>query len=264
MNERITSAQNPRVKALAGLRKRKEREAAGVVLVEGARELSRALDAGLAVRSAWVCTERLRGDEHELLARMDPAAINEVAPHVFEKIAYREHPGGLLVELRCAPRRLADVSLTSLPLVLVIEGVEKPGNLGAVLRSADAAGVDAVLACDCPIDLYNANAVRASLGTVFSLTVVEATSAEARAWLAERGLPVVAASPAAEREYFDAELARPCALALGSEAEGLSAVWTADAERVRIPMAGAADSLNVSVSAALMLFEAVRQRRAHR
>ncbi|MBE7559115.1 RNA methyltransferase [bacterium] len=256
----ITSTQNPRVKELVALRK----ERGTLALVEGAREIEAALQARALIRSVWLCPARLSEPERALLPQLSAACPEptEVAPHVFEKIAYREHPGGLLVVVQPQRRALSQLALSQRPLLLLVEGVEKPGNAGAMLRTADAAGVDAVLFCDCPLDLYNPNLIRASLGTVFTLPAVATTGEEACAFLARQGIRPILAAPQAERDYFDADLSGPCAIVVGSESAGLSRTWEKlNALRVRIPMQGSSDSLNVSVAAAILLFEALRQRR---
>ncbi len=255
----ISSTQNPRVKALVALRK----ERGGAVIVEGVREIDAALSAGVPVQAVWLCPALLSESERALLPQLAAACSQhiEVAPHVFEKIAYREHPGGLLVVVEPKRLTLMDLALPHSPLLLVMEGIEKPGNVGAMLRTADAAGVHAVLLCDCPLDLYNPNLIRASLGTVFTLPVVATTVQEACAFLLEHGIRAVVTTPHAQMDYSECDLSGPCAIVLGSEKEGISHAWEGvKAERVRIPMAGRADSLNVSVAAAVVLFEAVRQR----
>lgn len=255
----ITSVQNARVKTMLALRK----ERGGAVVVEGAREIALALAAGLPVRAVWRCPSLLLPAERELLERLAPgeAERHEVAPHVFAKIAYREHPGGLLVVFAPERRRLADLALPEPALLLVVEGVEKPGNLGAMLRSAEAAGAHAALFCDCPPDLYNPNLIRASLGAVFTLPVVETTRPEAIRWLGDREITLLLAQPRAETLYHACDLRGPTAIVVGSESGGISSAWRdAGAREARIPMAGRSDSLNVSVAAAILLFEVVRQR----
>ncbi|WP_027892656.1 TrmH family RNA methyltransferase [Calidithermus chliarophilus] len=262
--EVITSAANPRVKALARLLERKERERAGQFLIEGAREVERALRAGLELELAFVRDGALTPEEESLyrtLSRLERLRLVALAEAPLKKLSGRENPAGVIAVARLPRRSLDSLSLPPDPLVLVGVGLEKPGNLGAILRSADAAGAHAVVAVG-GVDLYSPQVVRNSTGVVFSLPTVAASEGEVLAWLAGRGIPLVAATPHAEQLYWDADLRGPVAVAVGPEHEGLSAAWLEAARRtVRIPMQGQADSLNVSVSAALLLYEALRQRR---
>ena len=259
----ITSVTNPRVKAAVRLRDRREREATGMTIVDGAREILRALDAGASVETAFIAPDLLRTADAEAAADRlahSPGTV-EVSPAVLAKVAFGERTDGVVAIVPVPDRRLADLVLPPDALVVIVEGVEKPGNLGAVLRSADAAGADAVIAADPRTDLYNPNAIRASLGTIFAVPVVTAAPDELLPWLAERGIGPVALWVDAETPYTDADLRGAVAIVLGSEAEGLSASWRDPrVERVAIPMRGIADSLNVSIAAAVVLFEAVRQR----
>ncbi|HET9455926.1 MAG TPA: RNA methyltransferase [Candidatus Limnocylindrales bacterium] len=260
----ITSSANPRVKAAVRLRERHAREARGLTLVDGARELLHALDAGVAVDEAFVCRDLVRTEDAEAaLARLEPAGarVTEVSPAVLGKVAFGDRSDGLVAVVRPPERDLSDLALPTDPLVVVVEAVEKPGNLGAILRTADGAGADALVAADPLTDLFNPNTIRASLGTIFRLPVASATSAMTIEWLAERTIRLIAARVDAPAVYTDIDLRGPIAIVLGSEATGLSSAW--DDPRVtpvRIPMHGAADSLNVSVAAAVLLYEAVRQR----
>lgn len=261
----LTSTQNPRVKSVIRLRKRRERDLRGEFLIEGARELSRALESGIAVHALYFCPPLLPlADGNRLLeeVRAQKVAPIPVSKTVFEKMAYREGSDGLLAVAGQPRRTLDNLSPPAESMLLVvIEGVEKPGNLGAILRSADAAGGDAVIVCDPSTDIYNPNVVRASLGTLFSQPVVQHETPATIAWLRERGVQIVAATPSADLVYTEADLRPATALALGSEKAGLSAAWLAAADaRVRIPMHGQADSLNLAMAATVLLFEAVRQR----
>ncbi len=263
--ERITSLTNPRVKAAVRLRERRERSATGLTIVDGAREIRRAIDAGVRIETAFVAPELVRGpDAIALLEGLSGSpSIVEVSPAVLEKVAFGDRSDGIVVVASIPRRGLTDVVLPPDPLVVVIEAVEKPGNLGAVLRSADAAGASAVIAADALTDLDNPNAIRASVGTIFTIPVAAATSGETLAWLVDRGIRPVAALVGAPRPWTEVDLTGPVAIVLGSEADGLSATWRgADVAAVSIPMAGVADSLNVSTAAAVLLFEAVRQRTA--
>jgi RNA methyltransferase, TrmH family len=264
----LASPSNPRIKSVARLRDRRERESSGLTLVDGAREVRRALDAGVEVIEAFVCEPLLAGEDARaaldgLRARNVPVTTTtEVA---FAKIAFGDRAEGIVAVVRAPSLMLADLRLPDDPLVVVVEGVEKPGNVGAVLRSADGAGADALIAASPRTDLANPNVIRASAGTIFAVPLAAVPSGEVLAWLRERGLRVVAARVDAEMPYTDADLTGPLALVLGSETDGLTAAWRVDGvETVRLPMHGIADSLNVSVSAAILLYEARRQRDRHR
>jgi TrmH family RNA methyltransferase len=258
------------VKEAVRLREGRERRKSGRHLVDGAREIWRALEAGVRPVEAFVCERGVGSKEHgvggnaELVDRLreSGAEILPVTGEVFEKLCFGEREQAGIVVVAESPRRgLADLQLGDGSFVAVIEGVEKPGNVGAILRSADAAGVDAVVVADGAADLFNPNTIRASLGTVFKVNVVEATSNEAIEWLVAKELRPVAARPEAELEYTDAILTGGVAIVLGSEADGLSDVWRgAKVQSVRLPMRGMADSLNVSTAAAVLFYEALRQR----
>lgn len=262
----ITSLQNPGVKEVVKLSKRSARDESGLLLVEGYRELKRALDNGWKPASIYFCPELYLGKNEPALIEQASAAgaqLFECSRPVFEKMAYRDRPEGLLgvgPQVTASLDRL--VLKSPCPLVIVAESIEKPGNLGTMLRSADAAGVDAVIVCDRCTDINNPNVVRASTGTLFALPVVEASSEEALAWLRERGIRVLAATPHAEADYTEVDLAVPVAIVVGTEQYGLSEQWMKQADlKVRIPMRGQADSLNVSAATTILLFEAVRQRK---
>ena len=255
----ITSLHNPKIKDLLQLiDKSKERRERGLFVVEGAREVSRALAAGYEAETVFVC-ETLLSEPPAL----DPEKVFPVSAQVYERIAYRGGTEGVVAVLRTRDRLLEDLSLRENPLILVLESVEKPGNIGAVLRSADAAGVDAVLVCDPLTDLYNPNLIRASLGALFSVPTLCCTSQEAAAWLKQHGIAILTAQLQDSELYYATDMTRPTALVMGTEDKGLSSFWREQADaHIRIPMAGAMDSLNVSVSAAILCFEAVRQRAA--
>jgi TrmH family RNA methyltransferase len=260
----LTSFANPRIKAATALRDRRARDLAGLTLVDGSREIRRALDAGVQVVEAFSCEPLLAGPDARAaldLLRARGVAVQPTSEPVFAKLAFGERAEGLVAIVRIPSTALAELALPADPLVTVIEGVEKPGNVGAVLRSADGAGADAVVAASPRTDLFNPNAIRASAGTMFTVPVAAAPSADVLAWLRERGLRIVAARVDAERLYTEADLTGPLAIVVGAEADGLTDTWTADdIETVRLPMLGIADSLNVSVSAAVLLYEARRQR----
>ncbi len=263
---RVTSVQNPRVKQAVRLRERAHREAEGLLLIEGYREVRRALDNGIRPVVFFSCPELFLGEnEGALLAAASAAGAEMIAcdERVFRKMAYRDRPDGLLAIAPALRRRLEDLRLPPNPLVLVCEHIEKPGNLGTMLRSADAGGVHAVIVCDRCTDLNNPNVVRASIGTIFCLPVVEASTEEAIPWLRARGIRTVAATPHADRDHTAADLRGGTAIVVGSEQYGLTSRWMREAdEKVRIPMLGQCDSLNVAAAATILIYEAVRQRRA--
>lgn len=260
----ISSLQNPRVKEAVALRERRAREKSGLMLVEGYHELALAVRAQMVPNTVFYCPERLRNEEIELLEHFRSSRIPllEVTMAVLGKLSYREHPDAWLAIAPIPKRRLDELQLPERALVVVAESIEKPGNLGAILRSADAAGADALILCDRATDLYNPNVVRASKGTIFRVPVVEATSVETLAFLRERSIFVTAATPAGTVDYWDADLQQSVAIAVGTEKEGLSSLWMEGADlRVTVPMCGAVNSLNVAQALTLLLFEVRRQRR---
>ena len=261
----ITSPSNPKLKHVVKLRSCSTREECGEMIVEGYRECRRALDNGYRPRAIFHCAEFYLKNENE------PALVDECArlgaevyacsKACFAKIAYKDRPDGLLMVGPHVSVTLADLDLPENALVVVTEAIEKPGNLGTILRSADAAKVAAVIVCDRATDIHNPNVVRASTGTLFSVPVVEATSDEALAFLKAHGFRILAATPHAEKLHFEVDLTGNVAIALGAEQYGLTSKWMDGADlRVRIPMLGLADSLNVSAAATILLYEAVRQR----
>jgi TrmH family RNA methyltransferase len=262
----ITSVQNPTVKRLVALRRRRPaRDEAGVVLVDGFAELQMATEAGMKPRAVYYCRELMARPDRELrllgLLEQGGADVVELGRAAFERVAYRESPDGWLAVAPRVDVRLAKIQLGACPLVLVCEGVEKPGNLGAMLRTADAAGADAVVAIATMTDWGNPNIVRASKGALFTVPVAEAGRDETVAWLRTHGLRLVAATPTADHSMYAADLTTGVAIAVGAEHAGLTPELLAAAdERVHIPMRGRADSLNVATTAAILLYEAVRQR----
>ena len=259
----ITSVQNPRIKHLVALRDRRQRDADNLMLVEGYDELSIALSGDQPVE-LYYCLALIRQPAQMALlerVRLSGAELVEVNERVFEKIAYRDNPDGWLAVFRLPRRELSSLKPGSNPLIVVVEAIEKPGNLGAILRTADAAGVTALISCDPVTDLGNPNVVRSSKGAVFCVPVAEASTTETIQWLREHGLTTVAAIPQAKRLYTDVDMRIPVALVLGAEKPGLSRAWLDQADiSVQIPMAGRVNSLNVSIAAALMIYEAVKQR----
>lgn len=258
----ITSATNPRVKAAARLRRRRERDARGLFPIEGARVVRRALEAGWPLVEAYVASDIAADDAAAVAAAVEMAGVpvTQLGEAAFRRIAYRERPDGLLAVGRIPPLDLDGISLPPRPLVLVVEAIEKPGNLGAMLRTADAAGVDAVIIASATADPWNPNVVRASQGALFSLPLAAGGATDVAGWLDERGLAVMGADPQpGAAAPWDLDLTGPTAVVIGSEHEGLSAVWRRSAA-VAIPMLGTVDSLNASVAAAVLLYEARRQR----
>ena len=286
--ETITSAQNRKVKELLTLvEKSKARSAAGLFVVEGQRELGHCLDAGFIPETLFICgdvmavqnnavngaktghlTENIEGKDglDALIAKAEALnphlGVVQIPAFLYEKVAYRGSTEGIIAEVHSVPRSLEDLRLGERPLVMVLESVEKPGNLGAVLRSADAAGADAVIVCDPLTDIWNPNLIRSSVGAVFSVPVAVCTSAYAIAFLKERGIRIFTAQLQDSEWYYDTDMTGATALVMGTESTGLTQAWRDSADaHIKIPMLGQLDSLNVSVSAAVLLYEAVRQRK---
>ncbi|MBQ2102615.1 MAG: RNA methyltransferase [Bacteroidales bacterium] len=284
--EQVTSAQNPKIRNLLLLQeKSRARREQGLFVVEGRRELQHCLEAGFTVRTVFVCPEVAGEDSFASLGMtkdvssgttstchseeaggrrknlaVEPLVI-EIPEALYRKVAYREGTEGVIAEVEVKERRLEDLELPENPLVVVLEAVEKPGNLGAVLRSADAARADAVIVCDPLTDLWNPNLIRASLGGIFTVPTVAATSEETIAWLKAHGIRILTAQLQDSSWYYDVDMTVGTALVMGTESTGLTDIWRRAADaHIRIPMLGHLDSLNVSVSAAILLFEAVRQR----
>lgn len=259
----ITSPANPRIKQLVALRRRRGREQANLTVVEGMAEAGLALAAGVRPRALYYCPALAPPGAGDLADRAADlgAEVVQVSRPVFEKVSYREGPDGLLLVVPPVETDLHRLDPGPQPLILICAGLEKPGNLGAILRTADAAGVAAVIAADPVTDWGNPNVIRASKGTVFSVPVASASSAEVLDWLAVRAIRLVAAVPDARQLLIDADLTGATAVAVGAEQTGLTSEWLERADiRVRIPMFGRADSLNVATSAAVILYEAVWQR----
>jgi TrmH family RNA methyltransferase len=266
VHETITSVTNARVKQLVKLRNRRERDTSGVFLIEGYRELTRAVEAGLSIREIYVCPELFLGENEEALTERTVVAGAErfaLGPEAFRKVSYRDRPEGLIGLADQFPTTLERLSLSSNPLILVVESIEKPGNLGTMLRTADAAAVDAVIVCEPTTDPFNPNVVRASLGCLFLVPLAISATPDALHWLRNRGITTFAATPAAAEPHWQADFRGPAAIAIGSEQYGLTEAWLRDAAvKVRIPMGGRVDSLNAALAAGVILFEAVRQRSA--
>jgi TrmH family RNA methyltransferase len=261
----ITSAHNQRIKDAIRLRDRRERTRQGRFLIDGAREITRAVQAAVQFAQVFVCESLCQGsDSLQALSTVQAsgAQLCQVTPEVFQRLAFGHRHEGIVAVGETTRRTLVDLQAPAGALVAVLVALEKPGNVGAILRSADAAGLHAVIVADAVTDLYNPNCIRASLGTVFAPTVCEATSTETIAWLARRGTRIYTARLDAQATYSDIDYRGDAAIVLGSEAQGLDATWqTAGATPIKIPMLGAADSLNVSATAAVLFYEALRQRR---
>lgn len=269
LKEEITSLQNPKLKKAVKLADRKERNETGLFLIEGFRELKRAADGGVSIQTLFICPKLFLGsNENALIEQIERqgAEIVVCSESVFQKLSYRDRPDGLVAIAIQMQQTLQDLTIHLAskkdPFLIIAEAIEKPGNLGTILRSADAAGVDAVIVCDRCTDIYNPNVVRASVGTLFTLPVVEATSAETLRFLRDKKIRVIAATPSAEKEFTDTPLTGAVAIAVGTEQLGLSDFWMNSSDiQVRIAMHGVADSLNVATATTLLLYEVVRQRK---
>lgn len=259
----ITSPQNPKIKSLKKLDKAAERRDQSVFVIEGMRELCLADEAGYEITQLFICEELLIPDETYNIqkCKLDHTDIYTITKNVYESVAYRGTTEGVIATAHPKPHSLDQLTLSDNPLILVIEGVEKPGNLGAMLRTCDAAAVDAVIVCDTKTDIYNPNVVRSSIGTVFTNQIAIASTHDVIVFLKDKGVKTFAADLTARQSHFHKDLSRPAAIIVGDEARGLSNDWVQAAdERIKIPMLGRIDSLNVSVSAAVLLYEAIRQR----
>ena len=268
--EYISSLQNQKIKRVVLLQqKSSERRKEGLFVVEGRREILHCCEAGYEIDSAFCCLSLTEnGDAPEdFQSFLDSLScpVYMVSSPVYDKIAYRGGTEGILAVVKMKTKKLEDLRLSENPLLMVVESVEKPGNLGAILRSADASATDAVIVCDPLTDLYNPNLIRSSIGAVFSVPCVTCTSEECISYLKQKGIQILTAQLQDSSFYYDVDMCKPTAFIMGTEATGLTDKWrnAADAH-IRIPMLGRLDSLNVSVSAAILLYEAVRQRQGHR
>lgn len=261
METMITSVQNPKVKRLLLLQQKSaERRKAELFVVEGRREVERCVAKGFDIDTVFVCRD-IYGDG-QLSDSLPADTCIEVSRNVYDRMAYRGGTEGIIAIVRTRMLTLGDLALSDHPLLVVLESVEKPGNLGAVLRSADAAGADAVIVCDPLTDLYNPNLIRSSTGAIFSVPCVACTSEECIQFLKNQDIRILTAQLQDSRLYYDTDMTQGTAIVMGTEATGLTDVWRKAADaHIRIPMLGILDSLNVSVSAAVLLFEAVRQRK---
>ena len=261
----IQSRQNDQVKNLVKLRERKYRERQSRCLIEGLREISHALTAGLEITHLYYCSDFFPSDLHATFIaehkNADKFQVIGMSPDAFTKASHREGPDGLIAIAMQQGNVLTDLLLDETPLLLVLEGIEKPGNLGAILRSADGAGVDAVILVDCVLDLYNPNAIRSSQGLLFALPIVSTDRDTLTNWLDVKNIVGCATTPGSKKLHWEVDYKQGLALYMGSESDGLSDYWLEKAtHKIRIPMAGQADSLNVAAAAAVCLYEARRQR----
>lgn len=253
----ITSKSNPKIKNVVKLQKSSERREQNRIIIEGRREIERAVACGFVVDTLFICNELLRES-----VCINANFTEEVSLEVFEKIAYREGSDGLLAVAIPKYSELKDFRPKKNPLIIVLETVEKPGNLGAVMRTADAAGVDAVIIADPRTDLFNPNAIRASIGTIFSVPLFACSSEKCIKWLKSNDVKIYCTYLKASIDYLDADFRQGSAIVMGTEATGISDIWVEAADQnLIIPMNGIADSLNVSVTTAIVVFEAIRQRR---
>lgn len=264
MDRLISSAKNPKVKQANKLWQRRQRDEQNLFLIEGYRELLRASEGGQPLETLFVAPELFLGNnETKLIEKLSRrgAELLQCSERVFRSLSYRDRPDGLLAIAPKQSRSLEDLQPSENPLFVVAEAIEKPGNLGTIMRTSDAVGVDGVIVCDRCTDITNPNVVRASVGTLFTLPVVETTTDETLSWLKERGVKIVAATPSAQALYTEVDLSGPVAVVVGTEQYGLSQKWLEEADLlVRIPMNGHADSLNVAMATTLLLYEALRQK----
>lgn len=259
----ITSKSNPKIKNIVRLQKASERRTQQRTLIEGFREIERALISGWKPETLFVCHD-LADQKMQTLGGLLPSEcqIEAVSRDVFEHIAYREGSDGILAVCKPILKPIEDLTVGENPLVIVLESIEKPGNMGAILRTADAAAIDAVIVCEPGTDLYNPNTIRASLGCIFSVPIVACSSQQAYNWLQNKKCSIYATSLEAAEDYLLADFRGPSAIVMGTEATGLSPFWTTKStSNIRIDMLGIADSLNVSVATAIVIFEARRQRK---
>ncbi|OFX20680.1 MAG: rRNA methyltransferase [Bacteroidetes bacterium GWA2_31_9b] len=259
--EKITSIQNHRIKNIVKLQqKSSERKAQNLIVIEGLREITLSIKSGIEIKSIFFCSEIISNDRIREIST-DENQIFDISRDVYHKIAYRESTEGILVLAKPRFLNLSDLKLRDIPFIIILESVEKPGNLGAILRTADAANVDAVIVCDPLTDIYNPNAIRSSVGCIFTKQIVTCSSDEAIEWLKQNKIKSYAAALTAKKFYHETDFKISSAIIMGTEADGLTNKWLIGAdEQIKIPMNGEIDSLNVSTSCAILVFEAMRQR----
>jgi TrmH family RNA methyltransferase len=264
MSEIITSLQNQRIKFARTLRTRNKREKSGLTLLEGYRAVSRSLECGIEFQECFFSPALFLGkNEKPLLAKIAEtgAEVTEVTEDVIKKIAYRDRPEGIIAVVKSKKHTLDEIPVKENGLYIIAESIEKPGNLGSILRSADAAAVDGVIVCDKCTDIYNPNVITASTGALFSVNIAEATAEETLVWLKKHKISTLAATPEAEEIYYNTDLTGKVAVVVGTEQYGLTDFWKNSADiNVKIPMLGYIDSLNVATATTVILFETARQR----
>jgi TrmH family RNA methyltransferase len=264
MSKLITSLQNPLIKNILLLQEKpRERKVQNLMVVEGLREIKLALVSGFTVSALYYCRDFISDNDLKSLISHAVSSFEmiEVPPEIYNRLAYRKDHEGVIALAN--PKRMLfhDIHLSSNPLLLVLESVEKPGNLGAILRTADAAGLDAVIICDPQTDIYNPNAIRSSIGCIFTMPVITSTTEHTILWLRNNKIKMLGTALTSSHPYHEADFTMSCAIIMGSEANGLSQKWLDEADGlIRIPMKGRIDSMNVSASAAIVIFEALRQR----
>ena len=260
MHPLITSTQNPKIKNILALEKARERKKQNVFIVEGIKEMSLAIEGKYVINTVFFCPQIIPLETILKIVR-DENLLIPVHQSVFEKLAYRDSTGGIIAIFQQRRNTLEGIKLRDKPLVLVLESVEKPGNLGAVLRTADAANIDAVIICDPQTDFYNPNVIRSSVGCIFTTQIASTTSQDAIAWLKKNNVSIFAASLESSTPYNKVDFTIPSAIVMGTESTGLSETWITNSDKtVIIPMRGKIDSMNVSNAAAVLVFEACRQR----
>jgi TrmH family RNA methyltransferase len=257
----ITSLQNSKIKEAVRLRERKERDLSKSFLIEGFREILRAQEGDIEFLSLFYCQDFFLGSNENALIEKIKSTHYPCTKEVFQKISYRDRPDGLLAIARQKSLKLNDIKFYKNPFLVAAESIEKPGNLGTILRSSDSVKVDCLIVCDSCTDVFNPNTVRASVGTLFTVPVAEATSQETINWLKANNIKIIAATPSGDKNYSDVDLTEGVCIAVGTEQIGLSKLWMDNADlKVKIPMKGAADSLNVAMATTILLFEVLRQR----
>lgn len=264
--DEITSAQNPKIKLAESLKERRERDKLDLFIIEGYREILRAHEAGRRFETLFYCPPLFLGEnEKDLIRSIGENKAFRCSEKVFRKLSYRDRPDGLVGIAKQSHLKLDDLQLSPKPFLVVAEAIEKPGNLGTILRSSDAVKVDGVVVVDRCTDIHNPNVVRASVGTLFTIPVIEAKGADALKWMKKQGIQLVATTPRADKEYTQVDLTGGVAIVVGTEQVGLTDTWLKEADiQVRIPMRGVADSLNVATATTLMLYEVLRQRSLRR
>ncbi|OFY88026.1 MAG: rRNA methyltransferase [Bacteroidetes bacterium RIFCSPLOWO2_12_FULL_31_6] len=260
----ITSIKNPRIINLQKLEKARERKIQNLFVIEGLKELTMAVVGGYEIKSIFFCASIVSANEIIIITKKNnKIELIEISEDVFQKLAYRESYGGVIATAVPQKHLLNNIKLSSIPLIIILESVEKPGNLGAILRTADAANVDAVIVCDGQTDVYNPNVVRSSLGCVFTTPIAVASSDETINWAKQNNIKIYATALTASKAYHTINYLEPSAIVMGTESTGLSDVWLKNStQNIIIPMSGKIDSMNVSNATAIVVFEAKRQRRS--